>query len=347
MQNAPKSHETCPAPVLCHGDDAAFNGIVDGANLPFRAVYQNLPGLVSVQPGNGPGDLCPACADHTGDSNDFALSRIEADVPDLVIQLQIPNLQAHVSDRHGLLRICLRQLAANHHADDAGRIELLRRARFDHFAVPDDRDIVAQLKHLFHAVRDVDDGDAPVAQLVDFSEQPVGLVVRQGGRRLVHNDDLRVERDHLHNFQHLNIRHGKLPDLFIEVAVNALRGQIFFRALADFLPVYKQAALSNGRMPANKKVFRNRQIRDILEFLIYHGNSTGFRFRRAVEHLSFPVHIDLAGSRLIHAIDNFHQRGLSRAIFSYQRMDDALANIQRYIFQRRHAREGFHNIFQL
>jgi hypothetical protein len=67
-------------------------------------------------------------------------------------------------------------------ARDLGLVE-----RADEVAVAQHADAVGEFVDLAHAVADVDDGDAFRLQLPDDGEQPLGLVGRQRGGRLVHD----------------------------------------------------------------------------------------------------------------------------------------------------------------
>ena len=70
-------------------------------------------------------------------------------------------------------------------------------------SITQDRDPVGDLEHLFHAMRDEQDGDTLTSQRRDDPEQLVDLMGRQRGGRLVHDQDPDVERDGLGDLHRL------------------------------------------------------------------------------------------------------------------------------------------------
>ncbi|MCY1241251.1 hypothetical protein D9M72_541430 [compost metagenome] len=60
----------------------------------------------------------------------------------------------------------------------------------DILAIADDRDVVAEPHDFFHAVGNVDDGDATAFQPADDLEQDLGFAVAERRGRFVENDDL-------------------------------------------------------------------------------------------------------------------------------------------------------------
>ena len=76
-------------------------------------------------------------------------------------------------------------------------------AGVDETAIPQDRHAVADTKHLFEAMGDVDDGDAVATKQVDDLEQPLDLSRFEGRRRLVHDHDPVVRGDRAGDRDHL------------------------------------------------------------------------------------------------------------------------------------------------
>ena len=72
-------------------------------------------------------------------------------------------------------------------------------------AVAQHGDPVGQVQHLFHAMRDVDDGDALGAELADDLEELLRLAGGQRGRGLVHDDDAGLEGQGLGDLHHLHL----------------------------------------------------------------------------------------------------------------------------------------------
>ncbi len=91
-----------------------------------------------------------------------------------------------------LLLVERRDVAPDHHRDEARRIKLGAIQRADIAAVAQHADPVGELIHLLHAVADVDDGDALRLEPGDHLEQAIRLARGQRRRRLVHDDDARI-----------------------------------------------------------------------------------------------------------------------------------------------------------
>ena len=99
------------------------------------------------------------------------------------------------------------ELAADHHRDEATGGRVGGGHRVDPAPVLEDGDAVGDGEDLAQPVRDVEDGDALLAQPAHQRQQRLGLVVGQRGGGLVHHDDAGVERAGLDDLDHLLLRH--------------------------------------------------------------------------------------------------------------------------------------------
>ena len=154
---------------------------------------------------DGAHNLGTARADQTREADDFAFPHVEVDVLIKLAAGEVLDLEDRITDGAVALRIDAVHLAADHHGDDRGRIDLGNGIRADEAAVAHDRYVVAEREDLFHLVRDVEDGAALVAHLLDLLKQTLRLVLRQRRRWLVHNNDLRVLAGRLDDLQQLDI----------------------------------------------------------------------------------------------------------------------------------------------
>ena len=82
----------------------------------------------------------------------------------------------------------------------------------DQFAIAQHGDLVGQAHDVGQNVRDVDDGGAVAAQPVDEAEEALRLACGQRGRRLVKDDDARVEAQRLGDFGKLALAGRELLD---------------------------------------------------------------------------------------------------------------------------------------
>ncbi len=124
----------------------------------------------------------------------------------------------------GLLRlgrVHVGDLAAHHHADHFLARGLGGVDRADHVPVAQHRDLVGHMEDLVQLVRDKDDGNAAGGQVVDDRVEAIDLLLRQGRRGLVHDDDLGVKGERLADLHHLLHAHAQLAGQGLGVEVDA------------------------------------------------------------------------------------------------------------------------------
>jgi hypothetical protein len=94
-------------------------------------------------------------------------------------------------------------LAVGHQADELGNGGAARGERRHAASVPHHRHAIADAGDLLQAVGDVDDGRARGAQALDGGEELVDLRGREGGGRLVHDEDAHLLGEGLRHLDHL------------------------------------------------------------------------------------------------------------------------------------------------
>ncbi len=105
---------------------------------------------------------------------------------------------------------------ASDHGRDQLRARVRRRRPFEHRrTVAQDVHAVGDAGHLVEPMRDVDDRDAAIAKTVDERKQPLDLLVRQSGRRLVEDEAAGVAEERAGDLDHLalgdaELRHGSV-----------------------------------------------------------------------------------------------------------------------------------------
>ncbi len=111
----------------------------------------------------------------------------------------------------------LRDIPADHGADQGRAVELHRFAGQHEAAVAQDRDAVGQCEDLGHAVRDVDDADAVRPQASHDVEQPLLLCPPERRCRLVEDKDLGSLCGRPRDLDHLALARGQAPGAFPRV----------------------------------------------------------------------------------------------------------------------------------
>src|SRR5690242_2044940 len=94
-------------------------------------------------------------------------------------------------------------------------------------------------------MRDVDDAHTVIAQLADEREQAIGLLHRQARGRLVHDDEPRIERERLRDFDELLLRDGKAIEWRGRGHGHAEALEVNFRVSVNLLPI-DEAQLRTG-----------------------------------------------------------------------------------------------------
>ena len=116
-----------------------------------------------------------------------------------------------------------------------------------------------------------------------------------------------------------------------------------FPAKRSRAPFRSNRAVFFGGIAAHVNVLADAPLRNGLKLLVHHGNAPVQGIQRAFDLDLFALVDHLA---LVHVIDTehaLHQRGLSGAVLSHQRVNGAGAEIELRVVQRLDAGEGFNN----
>ena len=185
--------------------------------------------------------------------------------------------------------------------------------------------------------------DKPL-ELIDDGEEGLHLRRGQGGCGLVQNQHLAVRGDGLGNLHQLHLGHAEAAQLGpgIEVQVNLLQHRR--RVCIHFLVVNgDNGPQASGGVAAHIDVLADAALGDGLELLVHHGDATVEGVQRALDLDLLPLVNHLALVHVIDAEHALHQRGLSGAVLSHQRVNGAGAEIELRVVQRLDAGEGFNN----
>ena len=177
------------------------------------------------------------------------------------------------------------------------------------------------------AVGDVDNRYALVAQGTDDLKKLFRILLGNGRGGLVHQDDLRVGRNGLGDFDYLLLRDGQASDdrRGADVkpkAVQRFRGQLVIGGLTLHDP-------GIAILLVDDDIFRDGHIQTERKLLIDRVNARVHGVARVAEIDLCPIDNDLAALiGWLVAADDLDQRGLSCAVFAQQRMNLTLADVQ-------------------
>ena len=261
---------------------------------------------------------------------------MEADVLEITGAAEVFHPQDLRAGLHLGLGEQLVDLPAHHGLDEVGVGDAVHIVGADVVGIPEHRDPGGQGVHVFKAVGNENNGRAVVPELPRNPVQLLGLPLGQGGSRLVHDDDFRMEGKGLGDLHHLLLRHGQVAhDLVgVEVGVQLLQKPVGF--LVHGLPLNDAVALFHV---ADEDVLRHGQVGIGGHMLVDGGNAglLGVTGALEVHRLSVEQHFALV--RLVHAHDDFDECGFSRAVLAHQRVDLAGPQIKLDLVQGPDARE--------
>ena len=138
----------------------------------------------------------------------------------------------------------LRQLAANHHADQGILVGLLHRQGADVLTISQYGDALAYPRHFHQAVGDVDDADAAGPQLGDNIKQALPLDIREGRCRFVQEEDARPLGDDAGDLRQLLLGDAQAAHFDAGVDVHAQFDQGLFPPLVHGGPIHHADAIA-------------------------------------------------------------------------------------------------------
>jgi hypothetical protein len=181
-------------------------------------------------------------------------------------------------------------------------------------SVADHAQVVSNAEKFVESVRDVDDRRPFRFDLSDLGEENFDLLGRDGGGRLIHDDDIGLLGDRLHDLEHLDVGDRQILELGPRIVGEAFGSEQGLRALADLRPT--DFAKAAHRLDAKEQCLFDRDFRNVIEFLRDHRDPERPRFDRAFDMNVPAIDPDLAGIGLVEAVDNFHERRFASAVLA-------------------------------
>ena len=279
----------------------------------------------------------------SADTQYFAFSQFKADIADgrLVFRRQVFYLQHDFPGRIGFFRETLGEAAADHFCHQLVHGGLFHRYGIYPFSVAQYRDFVTNFEDFLHFVRNINNAATALLQFVDNGKQMADFLFRQGGCRLIHNDDFSVVGKSLCDFNHLHFRHGQLCDFFARIDVDAQFVKNRFGIGIHFFLIDEQAF---GRIPSQPQIVHYRTLLHQVQFLMYHRNTVFQSFFRTGKIHFAAEKTDTARIFGIDAEQAFEQGGFARPVFSHQRVHRMRLYLQIHAVQGFHAGKGFMHV---
>ena len=155
--------------------------------VEFLAVHRHRPTFafcITEQHGH---QLSASRAHQAGNAQDFTFVEVERNIP-RAIAAQIAHTHHHfIGGFRRVLRVIVRQLPADHHADQVLARRVLDQCFAHLLTVAQNHRAVTYFKNFLQAVRNVNHGHTLCFQIPDNVEQDLRLVCRQGCCGLIQN----------------------------------------------------------------------------------------------------------------------------------------------------------------
>jgi hypothetical protein len=308
----------------------------------FLAADPNFPGCGGVEAENGGGDFAAAGADEAGEAEDFARAQSEADVGEFAGAgkfFDAKNLGAEFAIEMGGARVD--DFASDHLLDDALGIRGGDGFGGDVFAVAQDGNGVAQAEDFFHAMGDVDDGDAAGFEFFEEREKMFAFADGERTGRLVHDDDFRADTESGGDLGHLFLAGGEV----LHGGIDVERGFDFFEHAAGALAHGGVIdATKEAREFAEAKIFGDGEVRAEGEFLMNHGDAKPAGGERIGGMNDLAVEKDFAGISGVNAGEDFAEGAFAGAVLADQRVAMAALDGERDVVEGEDAGEAFGDV---
>ena len=281
---------------------------------------------------NGLQELALAVALDGGNAQNLSCPDGKGNIPDrlqapVVIDLQVLRLNGHLAGSAGFFQMVIEHRPAHHHGGQLlfGHVAGVFHAHqlaLAHDAHPvgnghdfvqfmgDDNDRHAQLLH-----HPADDG-----------KELVGLLGGEDGGGLVQNEDVRSPVEGFEDLHSLLQAHADLLNDGFGIHHQAIFVHQLLGLFFGSLVIEEDLRLSG--LPAHDNILCHSKRRDQHEMLMHHADALGNGiFRIKFVHLFSPDQ-DLTIGRFVDAVENIHQCGFSRSVFSYQSKNLSLPDLE-------------------
>ena len=271
--------------------------------------------------------------DHAADAEHLTRADLEGNLLRAMVDGKIRDGQDRCGCRlRSLVRIKHIEFAADHQFGHFALAEPRRRPGADHPAIAQDRDAVGQRLHFVEAVRDIENGDAVIAQAAHDVEQRRYLVIGQHGRRLIEDHHLSLVQQRACDLHELALGERQVANAVARPGRRAHPRQQFGGAAVHRPVVHHEPAAD---LAAEKQIFGNRQVARQQDFLMHQHDAGGLRLHGIAKRDRPAFHREAAGARRDITGQELHQRGLASAILADHRMNLARQDVERDVRQYR------------
>src|ERR1700722_19267625 len=193
-------------------------------------------------------------------------------------------------------------------------------------------------------MRGVDDRNTRLRELSHDLEQGLAFRRRERGRRLVHDQNPRVQRQRLGDFNQLLFADPELRNATLGVNLDAEPLQQCACRFYD-APVVDDGP-EDKRLAAKENILGRRQFGNQVEFLVDDRDAGAFSVLYIRETNRRALDPDLAIIVDVHSSEDLHQGRFARAVLPHEGVDFAAPQVEIDVAQSRYASEGFGDAFR-
>ena len=232
-------------------------------------------------------------------------------------------------------------VAPDHHGGKLLHCRAFGIDRTDVFTLAQHGAAVGHRHDLIELVRDEENGLSLRREIFHDLHQLFDLLRGQNRSRFVEDQDLVIAVEHLEDLRALLHTHGDVFDQCVRINLQAVllrqRQNLFARLL-----LLKKAVLV--RLHAEDDVVQHREALYQLEVLVYHADAEIVGVVRILDGYDLAVFFNGTLLRLVQAEQHRHERGFTGAVFTQQRVDFTLFELQRDIVVGDDAWEPFGDV---
>ena len=206
--------------------------------------------------------------------------------------------------------------ASHHLGDDVILVGMLDVGGHHRMPVPEHGDSVGEPPHLLHAVGDVNQARALLPQHVHQREEVLRFGSGQRCRGFVEDEDPRVLRDGLGDFDHLLLTGAQITEECVRVDVRLDDIEFTYGVLPHALLVQQPRLLQ--RFVAECEVLRHRHGGHHIEFLMDDGDAEVVGLLRRGDVYLFAINENASGVPFQIARKDVHHRRFSGTVLTHE-----------------------------
>ena len=316
--NRKLEHQPLLFAIFGEESQTSGNGLTGHPVNERLSTNTNTTTIREIGPKDSASQLRPSGAHQTRNPKDLPGTNFEAHRLEHTLSGQVFHLENRIPQGHLAFWNLFDDGPADHHLNQLADGSPLHSPRSDRVSVSHHGDAIADGKNLLHSVRDVDDRHPLAAQGSDHTKERLDLVVGQGSRRLVHDQEPRLFSEGAGDLDQLLLGNRQLCNRSVRIhlatePVQEIAGDPTHDIAPDQTP--------SGGFMAQEDVLGHGQTGHQIELLVNHDEPGALSFHRALGRDGMPRKADGPGVRLILPTQHLHEGRFAGAVLTQQHVD--------------------------